>query len=260
MQSNKEKLANHDNILVPVLDKLKTVILKIFNEKGDMAELSMAIEKLNEVRQHINNIENIGLVVGINEWLLVTFPLSGDPSKDADGLHPLNQGLLVRGEGKIRPCTPLGAILLIDLAYSNVAAGSTAKLSDIKLANLAGKRAIVIGRSILVGKPAATLLLERNATVTVAHSKTGDIASICREADIVIAAVGIPEFVQGSWIKEGAVVIDVGINRSESGKLVGDANYREAAIRAGAITPVPGGVGPMTVAMLMRNTWQAYQN
>jgi methylenetetrahydrofolate dehydrogenase (NADP+)/methenyltetrahydrofolate cyclohydrolase len=128
-----------------------------------------------------------------------------------------------------------------------------ASLADIRPIDLSGKKAIVIGRSILVGKPAATLLLERNATVTVAHSKTADIASACREADIVVAAVGIPEFVKGSWIKEGAVVIDVGINRLDTGKLAGDVQYQEAAAKASAITPVPGGVGPMTVAMLMRN-------
>jgi methylenetetrahydrofolate dehydrogenase (NADP+)/methenyltetrahydrofolate cyclohydrolase len=181
-----------------------------------------------------------------------------NPSKDADGLHPLNQGLLLRGEGKIRPCTPVGCMLLIDLAYSGVNVGQVATLSDIKPIDLSGKKAIVIGRSILVGKPAATLLLERNATVTVAHSKTADIASGCREADVVVAAVGIPEFVKGSWIKEGAVVIDVGINRLETGKLAGDIQFQEASARASAITPVPGGVGPMTVAMLMRNTLQAY--
>lgn len=184
-----------------------------------------------------------------------------DPKKDADGLHPVNQGLLVRGGGVLRPCTPLGIMHLIDLAFSEVDIGDPSFLpSQLSRTNLSGKRAVVIGRSILVGKPVGLLLLERNATVTYSHSKTADIASVVREADIVVAAVGLPRFVQGNWVKPGAVVIDVGINRVASGGLVGDVDFDAVEPIASAITPVPGGVGPMTVAMLMHNTLQSYLN
>jgi methylenetetrahydrofolate dehydrogenase (NADP+) / methenyltetrahydrofolate cyclohydrolase len=182
------------------------------------------------------------------------------PAKDADGLHPENQGLLMRGEGGLRSCTPLGAMKLIDLAYSSVEIGSEAvQFSQIGAADLSGKRAIVIGRSILVGKPLALLLLARNATVTMAHSKSPKLADLTAQADIVIAAVGRPGLVRGGWIKPGAVVIDVGINRTQDGKLTGDVAYDEAAPHCAAITPVPGGVGPMTVVMLVYNTLQAFR-
>lgn len=185
------------------------------------------------------------------------------PLKDADGLHPANQGLLMRGKGTLRPCTPLGVMKLIDLAASASDCASP-KFAFDKLApvNLAGKRAVVVGRSILVGKPVSLLLLERHATVTVAHSRTADLAAVCREADILVAAVGAPELIKGDWIKPGAIVIDVGINRLDSGprkgKLVGDVEFDSCAGRASAITPVPGGVGPMTVAMLIHNTMSAF--
>lgn len=178
------------------------------------------------------------------------------PAKDADGLHPLNQGLLLRGEGGVRPCTPQGSLAMIDLALHS--GGLPQHFSEIKEASLAGKRAVVIGRSILVGKPVALMLLERNATVTQAHSKTADLPEVCREADIIVAAVGIPNLVKADWIKPGAIVIDVGINRLDTGKLTGDVAYEECAAQASAITPVPGGVGPMTVAMLIRNTYESY--
>lgn len=180
------------------------------------------------------------------------------PDRDVDGLHPFNQGLLARGGGHLRPCTPAGAMKLIDLALSNVAPGATG-VFEIPQADLAGKKAVVIGRSILVGKPIAMLLLERNATVTMAHSKTADLPAIAREADILVAAVGKAGMVKGDWIKDGAIVIDVGINRISSGGLVGDVDYAAASEKAGAITPVPGGVGPMTVACLMLNTLKAYK-
>lgn len=166
------------------------------------------------------------------------------PEKDADGLHPVSQGLLMQGRAKFKPCTPSGVIEL--LRRSNI--------------EISGKHAVVIGRSILVGKPAALLLLEENATVTVAHSRTKDLPGLVRSADIVVAAVGIPEFVKGDWIKPGAAVIDVGINRLENGKLVGDVEYGRASEYASAITPVPGGVGPMTIAMLLQNTFTAYKH
>lgn len=164
-----------------------------------------------------------------------------DPSKDVDGLTPHNAGLLWVGRKGLRPCTPAGSIRLLDEVG----------------ANLEGARAIVIGRSNLVGKPIAAMLLERNATVVLAHSRTIDLAARVREADIVIAAVGKAEMVRGEWIKDGAIVIDVGINRKDDGKLVGDVHFASASERASAITPVPGGVGPMTIAMLLSNAVDA---
>ncbi|PKB14803.1 methylenetetrahydrofolate dehydrogenase (NADP+)/methenyltetrahydrofolate cyclohydrolase [Novosphingobium kunmingense] len=166
-----------------------------------------------------------------------------DPDKDVDGLTPLSSGRLALGQPGLVPCTPLGSLML---------------LKD-RLGDLSGLDAVVIGRSILVGKPMAQLLLAENCTVTVAHSRTRDLAEVVRRADIVVAAVGRPEMIKGSWIKPGATVIDVGINRlppeegKTKGRLVGDVAYAEAAEVAGAITPVPGGVGPMTIAVLLRN-------
>lgn len=181
------------------------------------------------------------------------------PEKDADGLHPLNQGLLTRGEGVLRPCTPSGVMMLIDLAYASGIIVGQPLTAALPRGDLAGKHAVVIGRSILVGKPVGLMLLERNATVTMAHSKTADLPAVVRSADIVVAAVGVPNLVKGDWIKPGAVVIDVGINRLPNGTLTGDVEYAGAAERASAITPVPGGAGPMTVAMLVRNTLRSWQ-
>ena len=167
-----------------------------------------------------------------------------DPAKDVDGFHPVNVGRLVRGEPAFVPCTPLGCLML---------------LKD-HLGDLSGKNAVVIGRSNIVGKPMAQLLLAENCTVTIAHSRTQDLPDVVRRADIVVAAVGRAEMVTGDWLKAGAVVIDVGINRLEpeagqsKGRLVGDVAFDDALARAGAITPVPGGVGPMTIACLLRNT------
>ena len=164
-----------------------------------------------------------------------------DPAKDVDGLHPMNAGYLWVGRKGLRPCTPAGSMRL--LAHTGV--------------ELEGARAIVVGRSNLVGKPIAAMLLEQNATVVLAHSRTADLAARVAEADVVIAAVGKAELVRGAWIKEGAVVIDVGINRTPENKLIGDVEYAAAAERASWITPVPGGVGPMTIAMLLSNTVDA---
>jgi methylenetetrahydrofolate dehydrogenase (NADP+)/methenyltetrahydrofolate cyclohydrolase len=168
-----------------------------------------------------------------------------NPDKDVDGFHPVNVGRLWVGERALVPCTPTGSIILAKSVQSN----------------LSGLDAVVIGRSNIVGKPVAALLLRENCTVTVAHSRTKNIEDVVKRADLVIAAVGIPEMVKGSWIKPGATIIDVGINRvpSENGKtkLVGDVAYAECAQVAGAITPVPGGVGPMTIACLLRNAAQA---
>lgn len=165
-----------------------------------------------------------------------------DPAKDVDGFHPVNAGRLATGVPALVPCTPYGCLYLLNQ----------------ELGTIGGLNAIVIGRSNIVGKPMAQLLLAESATVTVAHSKTRDLPQVVRNADVVVAAVGRPEMVRGEWIKPGATVIDVGINRipTEDGKgrLVGDVAFDEAAEVAAAITPVPGGVGPMTIAMLMRNT------
>ncbi|MDQ3369492.1 MAG: bifunctional methylenetetrahydrofolate dehydrogenase/methenyltetrahydrofolate cyclohydrolase FolD [Myxococcota bacterium] len=164
-----------------------------------------------------------------------------DPAKDVDGLHPSNLGFLAQGRPVFVPCTPKGCMRLLRDAG----------------AELAGARAIVLGRSVLVGKPISLLLANANATVTMCHSKTRDLADEVRRADVVIAAIGRPELVRGDWIKEGAVVIDVGINRLPTGKLAGDVDFAGAAERARAITPVPGGVGPMTIACLLENTVEA---
>ncbi len=168
-----------------------------------------------------------------------------DPAKDVDGFHPLNVGRLASGLPALVPCTPLGCVILAKSAQHS----------------LAGLEAVVIGRSNIVGKPVAQLLLKENATVTVAHSKTRDLPGVCRRADLLVAAIGKPEMVRGDWIKPGAIVIDVGINRvpGEGGKsrIVGDVAYDEATTVAGALTPVPGGVGPMTIACLLLNTLRA---
>jgi methylenetetrahydrofolate dehydrogenase (NADP+) / methenyltetrahydrofolate cyclohydrolase len=164
-----------------------------------------------------------------------------DPAKDVDGFHPVNVGLLAEGRPSLVPCTPLGIMKLLE------AAGTA----------LTGARALVLGRSAIVGRPTAALLLAANATVTIAHSRTADLAAECRRASILVAAVGQPRMVRGDWIASGATVIDVGINRLADGTLVGDVAYDEALERAGAITPVPGGVGPMTIACLLENTLRA---
>ena len=172
-----------------------------------------------------------------------------DPAKDVDGFHPLNIGRLAAGLPAMAPCTPLGCVWLAKTVYPS----------------LAGLEAVVIGRSNIVGKPLAQLLLAEDATVTIAHSKTRDLASVCRRADLLIAAMGRPEMVRGDWIKPGATVIDVGINRpagkegkqASKARIVGDVAYAEAVTIAGALTPVPGGVGPMTIACLLLNTLRA---
>jgi methylenetetrahydrofolate dehydrogenase (NADP+)/methenyltetrahydrofolate cyclohydrolase len=164
------------------------------------------------------------------------------PAKDADGLHPINAGRLARGdEGSLIPCTPAGCIRLLEHAGVDPL----------------GKRAVVLGRSSLVGRPMADLLVNRSATVTVCHSKTKELAERVREAEIVIAAIGQAEMIRGSWFRPGAVVIDVGMNKRADGKLCGDVFFPGAAERAAAITPVPGGVGPMTIALLLENTLRA---
>jgi methylenetetrahydrofolate dehydrogenase (NADP+)/methenyltetrahydrofolate cyclohydrolase len=186
------------------------------------------------------------------DGILVQLPLPGhiraeaaiaavDPTKDVDGFHPLNAGRLAAGEPGLVPCTPRGVMHL--LAESGV--------------SLRGARALVLGRSQIVGRPMAQVLLGADCTVTIAHSRTRDLPAECRRAEILVAAAGRAEMVRGDWIAPGAVVIDVGINRLPDGKLVGDVAYAEAVGHAGAITPVPGGVGPMTIACLLENTLEA---
>ncbi len=201
--------------------------------------------------------ELLATIAGLNadpavDGILVQLPLPAhirtravieaiDPAKDVDGFHPINVGRLYDGTAALVPCTPLGVMKL--LAHAGV---------DVR-----GKRAVVLGRSAIVGKPVAALLTAADSTVTVAHSRTVDLPAECRRAEILVAAVGRAELVRGDWIAPGAVVIDVGINRLSDGRLVGDVAFDEAAAVAGALTPVPGGVGPMTIACLLENTLKA---
>ncbi len=218
--------------------------MQSFEHKLDESTSQAALLKL------INELNNDDQVHGI----LVQLPLPkhiDEPTvldainyeKDVDGFHLMNVGLLNTGADGVVPCTPLGCIMM---------------LKD-RLGNLSGKSAVVVGRSNIVGKPMAALLLKESCTVTIAHSRTEDLPAVCREADILIAAVGRPNMIPGEWVKPGAAVIDVGINRIEADgktKLVGDVDFESASAVAGAITPVPGGVGPMTIACLLHNTVQ----
>jgi len=199
------------------------------------AELLALVARLNADEAVHGILVQLPLPKGIEERAVLE---AIDPRKDADGFHPYNVGALSIGLPGPRPCTPAGIMRLL------ASAGCNPK----------GLRALVVGRSNIVGKPMAMMLLEAHATVTIAHSRTVDLPGEVARADILVAAIGKAELVKGAWVKEGAVVIDVGMNRLESGKLVGDVEYQAAAARARAITPVPGGVGPMTRAMLLVNT------
>jgi methylenetetrahydrofolate dehydrogenase (NADP+)/methenyltetrahydrofolate cyclohydrolase len=204
------------------------------------AELLSLVRRLNDDDAVDGILVQLPLPAGIDDKAVIE---AIDPAKDVDGFHPVNAGRLAVGEEGLVPCTPLGCLML---------------LKD-RLGDLTGLHAVVIGRSNIVGKPMAQLLLAENCTVTIAHSRTRDLAEVVRRADIVVAAVGRPEMVKAEWLKPGAAVIDVGINRvhaAEHGKtrLVGDVDFAGASAVAGAITPVPGGVGPMTIAVLLRNT------
>jgi methylenetetrahydrofolate dehydrogenase (NADP+) / methenyltetrahydrofolate cyclohydrolase len=199
------------------------------------ADLLALISRLNEDPATHGILVQLPLPKHIDESAILDAIV---PHKDADGFHPVNVGALWQGRPAPRPCTPAGVMRLL------AEAGTDPK----------GKRALVVGRSNIVGKPMAAMLLERHATVTVAHSRTQDLAGEVARADIVVAAIGKAELVKGAWVKEGAVIIDVGMNRLPDGKLVGDVEFAPAAARAAAITPVPGGVGPMTIAMLLVNT------
>jgi len=236
-------------------DPASAVYVRSKGKATSEAGLASFSHKLPETT---SETELLGLVDQLNrddavDGILVQLPLPPqidasrviaaiDPAKDVDGFHPMNAGRLATGLEALVPCTPYGCLHLLKQ----------------ELGSIAGKEAVVIGRSNIVGKPMALLLIGESATVTVAHSRTKDLPEVVRRADIVVAAVGRPEMVKGDWIKPGATVIDVGINRvpTEDGKsrLVGDVDFAGARERAGAITPVPGGVGPMTIAMLLRNT------
>ena len=206
------------------------------------AELLSLIAKLNANTDVSGILVQLPLPKQINAQKIIA---AIDAAKDVDGFHPLNVGRLASGLPALVPCTPMGCVLLAKSVHES----------------LAGFEAVVIGRSNIVGKPVAQLLLAENATVTIAHSKTSDLPAACRRADLLVAAIGRAEMVRGSWVKPGATVIDVGINRVpvDGGKsrIVGDVAYAEAAEIAGAITPVPGGVGPMTIACLLLNTLRA---
>lgn len=205
------------------------------------ADLLALIAKLNADKKIHGILVQLPLPASLHQDRILAAP---DPQKDIDGFHPINQGRLLAGLPGPRPCTPQGLIRLLDsIPYP-----------------LKGKDAVVIGRSQIVGKPAALLLLERHATVTICHSRTESLPEKVRRADVVVAAVGKLEMVRGDWLKAGAVVLDVGVNRDAAGKLKGDVEFKTAAERAAYITPVPGGVGPMTIAMLLQNTLDAAKN
>jgi methylenetetrahydrofolate dehydrogenase (NADP+)/methenyltetrahydrofolate cyclohydrolase len=213
--------------------------------------------RVHRLSASVSEAELLALVRNLNadpkvDGILVQLPVpasvrpaavieSIDPGKDVDGFHPSNVGALWSGNAALVPCTPRGCLRLIREA--GIA--------------LSGARAVVVGRSNIVGKPVAALLLAEHATVTLAHSRTRDLASVCREADVLVVAVGRAKMVKADWVKPGAVVIDVGMNRDENGKLCGDVDFAQAEPIAEAITPVPGGVGPMTIAMLLENTLTA---
>ena len=199
------------------------------------AEIVALVEELNNDDSVDGILVQLPLPPGISESRIIA---AVDPRKDVDGFHPLNLGQLFSGRSLLEPCTPAGCMLLLD------AAG----------VSLAGKRAVVVGRSVIVGRPVAQMLVRADATVTMCHRFTEDLGACIAQADVVVVAAGVPGLIRGSWVKPGAAIIDVGINRLPTGKLTGDVEFEEAHARAGVITPVPGGVGPMTVAMLLWNT------
>lgn len=226
---NKERAANNIGMY--------SVVYRL-PETTSEAALIAKIEELNQDDKIHGILVQLPLPKHINEDLVLD---TIDPAKDVDGFHPMNLGNLFAGKPTMIPCTPAGIMELI-------------KLSGI---DLAGKNAVIIGRSNIVGKPLAHLLLQANATVTICHSKTKDLPKVAKQADVLVVAIGRANFVTADFVKEGAVVIDVGINRDENNKLTGDVKFDEVAPLTSFITPVPGGVGPMTITMLMRQTIDA---
>ena len=202
------------------------------------AQLLELIEKLNKDPKVNGILVQMPLPKGLNEREVIN---AISPEKDVDAFHPENVGRIMIGEYSFLPCTPAGIVILLE--RYNV--------------DISGKHCVIIGRSNIVGKPMSMLMLQKNATVTVCHSKTADLKGICKQADIIIAAVGRPKFVTADMVKEGAVVIDVGINRDENNKLCGDVDFEAVKDKVSLITPVPGGVGPMTVTVLLKNTLKA---
>lgn len=226
---NKERAANNIGMY--------SVVYR-FPETTSEADLIAKIEELNQDDKIHGILVQLPLPKHINEDLVLD---TIAPEKDVDGFHPMNLGNLFAGKPTMIPCTPAGIMELI-------------KLSGL---DLAGKNAVIIGRSNIVGKPMAHLLLQANATVTICHSKTKDLPKVAKQADVLVVAIGRANFVTADFVKEGAVVIDVGINRDENNKLTGDVKFDEVAPLTSYITPVPGGVGPMTITMLMRQTIEA---
>lgn len=226
---NKERAANNIGMY--------SVVYRL-PETTSEADLITKIEELNHDDKVHGILVQLPLPKHINEDLVLD---TIDPAKDVDGFHPMNLGSLFAGKPTMIPCTPAGIMELI-------------KLSGL---DLAGKNAVIIGRSNIVGKPMAHLLLQANATVTICHSKTKDLPKVAKQADVLVVAIGRANFVTADFVKEGAVVIDVGINRDENNKLTGDVKFDEVAPLTSYITPVPGGVGPMTITMLMRQTIDA---
>ena len=227
---NKEKSANEVGLKSDVIKYPDSVEEKVILEK---------IDELNKDNSVSGILVQLPLPKHIDKQKIIE---AIDPSKDVDGFHPMNVGNLSSGYESSVPCTPLGCYLLIK------------KIEP----NLSGKKAVVVGRSNLNGKPMTQLLLKENCTVTITHSKTKDLKAECLEADIIIAAVGIPELVKGDWVKKDTIVIDVGINKTEKG-IVGDVAFDEVSKNAKALTPVPGGVGPMTIACLLKNTIDCFK-
>ena len=227
---NKEKSANEVG--------LKSNVIK-YPDTIKETEVLDKIKELNKDKTVSGILVQLPLPEHIDKQKVIE---TIDPSKDVDGFHPINVGNLSSGYKSSIPCTPLGCYLLIKKIESN----------------LSGKKAVVVGRSNLNGKPMLQLLLKENCTVTITHSKTKDLKAECLKADIIIAAAGIPELIRGDWVKEGTIVIDVGINKTDKG-IVGDVNFEEVSKVAKALTPVPGGVGPMTIACLLKNTIDCFK-
>lgn len=211
-----------------------------FEETMREEQLLEVVEQLNQDNSVDGILVQLPLPKHINESKILN---AIDPKKDVDGFHPMNIGKLLLQEDGFLSCTPKGILRLLE---------------SIGMKDLSGKKAVVIGRSNIVGKPVAQLLLNRHATVTICHSRTEHIEEITSQADILIVSVGSPRLVKANWVKEGAVVIDVGINRDENQKLCGDVDFEDVKEKASYITPVPKGVGPMTIAMLLENTWESY--
>ena len=227
---NKEKSATEVGLKSDVVKYPDTVEEKVILQK---------IDELNKDETVSGILVQLPLPKQIDKQKIIE---AIHPSKDVDGFHPMNVGNLSSGYKSLIPCTPLGCYLLIK------------KIEP----NLSGKKAVILGRSNLNGKPMTQLLLKENCTVTITHSKTKDLKAECLEADIIVAAVGIPELVKGDWIKKDAIVIDVGINKTDKG-IVGDVAFKEVSKNAKALTPVPGGVGPMTIACLLKNTIDCFK-